>query len=178
MSGIIALANAISDMGAMTSLDVSNNKLCAEGTKLLAEALKGNQIMTELSLSSNYVTEGGLSGVVALADAIPDMGALTNFDISDNGMRAGGCKAITGALKGNNTLTELNIAKTMMTYGSDWGNMSAVIALVDAIPDMRAMTSLSLATNSLGVEGAKIVAEAIKVRKCGCGRFGTTMVYI
>ena len=32
--------------------------------------------------------------------------------------------------------------------------------------DMRAMTSLDLASNELGAEGAKIVAEAIKVTKC------------
>jgi hypothetical protein len=61
----------------MTSLDVSNNRLYAEGTKLLAEALKGNQIITELNLSSNYAIEGGMSGVIALADAVPDMGALS-----------------------------------------------------------------------------------------------------
>jgi hypothetical protein len=44
--------------------------------------------------------------------------------------------------------------------------MSGVIALADAIPDMRAMTSLNLASNGLGAEGAKIVAEAIKVTMC------------
>jgi hypothetical protein len=61
---------------------------------------------------------------------------LAKFDISKNELNADGCKAIVGALKGNSTLTELNIAKTDMTYGSSWGDMSAVIALADAIPDM------------------------------------------
>jgi hypothetical protein len=68
----------------MTSLDISDNAIGRMGTQLLAEALKGNQILTELNLSSNYMTLGGLSGVVALADAIPDMGALTSLNISDN----------------------------------------------------------------------------------------------
>jgi hypothetical protein len=36
-----------------------------------------------------------------------------------------------------------------------------VIALADAISDMRAMTSLNLASNSLGVEGAKIIAAVL-----------------
>jgi hypothetical protein len=55
-------------MGAMKALDISSNTLCAEGTKLLAETRKGNQMMTELDLSSNYMTEE----VAALADAIPN----------------------------------------------------------------------------------------------------------
>jgi hypothetical protein len=33
-----------------------------------------------------------------------------------------------------------------------------IIALAGAIPDMGAMTSLNLASNSLGVEGAEIIA--------------------
>jgi hypothetical protein len=53
-------------------------------------------------------------------------------------------------------ITELNIAdNNLANSGTD---MSGVIALADAIPDMGAMTSLNLATNSLGVEGAKIIA--------------------
>jgi hypothetical protein len=36
-----------------------------------------------------------------------------------------------------------------------------VIALADAIKDMGAMTSLSLASNGLGVEGAKIIAAVL-----------------
>ena len=47
VSGVVALANAIPDMGAFTSLDISNQVdedgeggLGAEGAKCLAEALK------------------------------------------------------------------------------------------------------------------------------------------
>jgi Ran GTPase-activating protein (RanGAP) involved in mRNA processing and transport len=69
--------------GAMTSLDVSDNQLGAEGTKLLVDALKGNQIMMELNISSNYMTSGGMAGVVALAGAIPDMRALTKLMFGD-----------------------------------------------------------------------------------------------
>jgi hypothetical protein len=43
---------------------------------------------------------------------------------------------------------------------------NGIIAIADAIPDMRAMTSLNLATNDLRAEGAKIVAEAIKETGC------------
>jgi hypothetical protein len=58
-------------------------------------------------------------------------------------------------------MTALNIC-TVKQYG----DMSGVAALTDVIPDMRAMTSLNLASNYLRADGAKIIAEAIKVTKC------------
>ena len=38
--GAIAIANAIKDMGAMTSLNLASNSLCAEGAQIIAEAIK------------------------------------------------------------------------------------------------------------------------------------------
>jgi hypothetical protein len=40
-------------------------------------------------------------------------------------------------------------------------DFSGIIAIANAIPDMRAMTSLNLASNSLGVGGAKIIAACL-----------------
>jgi hypothetical protein len=87
--GIIVLASAIKDMGAMTSLNLASNDLSAQGTKLLAAALKGNLIMIELNISSNKMTWnmngstwGGMSGIITLADVIPDMRALSTFTFS------------------------------------------------------------------------------------------------
>jgi hypothetical protein len=64
-------------------LGISDNDIRVEGTKLLAEALRDNQIMTELNISSNRITDtagyqdcNDMSGVAALVDAIPGMGAL------------------------------------------------------------------------------------------------------
>jgi hypothetical protein len=38
--GVVAIANAIADMGALTSLNLSSNILKAEGGKIVAEAIK------------------------------------------------------------------------------------------------------------------------------------------
>ena len=59
----------------------------------MAEALKGNQIMTELSISGNHMTYDGsnygdISGVIAISNAIPTMGALASLDLSQNGIPA------------------------------------------------------------------------------------------
>jgi hypothetical protein len=57
-----------------------------------------------------------------------------------------------------------------------------VIALADGIKDMRTMTSLDLASNDLGAEGAKIVAKAIKVTNYNyvytCDNFDTIFMSI
>jgi hypothetical protein len=87
--GIIALAAVIPGIGALSVLSLKGNRLRAGGGKALAEGLKGNQVITELNIASNYLclnsrTQPDTSGVVALADVIPDMGALIKLDISSN----------------------------------------------------------------------------------------------
>jgi hypothetical protein len=81
-------------MGALLHFDISGNGLKAEGCKILAEVLKGNQVLTTLIIANNglalasngYTTD--ISGVTALADAMPGMGALIKLDISRNDIGA------------------------------------------------------------------------------------------
>jgi hypothetical protein len=82
--GIIAVANAISDMGALLVLSLKSNNLRADGGKALAEGLKGNQVITELDIADNNLANRGtdMSGVVALADAIPGMGAISTVIVN------------------------------------------------------------------------------------------------
>jgi hypothetical protein len=81
------IPNIFSDNRALCKFDVSNNKIRAQGGKALATALKGNQVMTELNISENELGWKGfrdpdMSGVIALVDAIPDMGAISKFAFS------------------------------------------------------------------------------------------------
>jgi hypothetical protein len=43
--------------GALTKFDISDNSILAEGGKALAEALKGNQVITELSAAGNRLAQ-------------------------------------------------------------------------------------------------------------------------
>jgi hypothetical protein len=88
-AGATALTDAISGNGALTKFDISDNSLKAEGGKALAVGLKGNHVMTALNIAGNRLTmnAGGnayddMSGVAAVADAIKDMGALSQFTFS------------------------------------------------------------------------------------------------
>jgi hypothetical protein len=67
-------------------LDISINSLRAEGGKVLAEALNGNQVMTELNISSNYLSNFGRDrpGIIALAETIPSMRALSSLNLARN----------------------------------------------------------------------------------------------
>ena len=59
----------------MTKFDVSRNKLYAAGCEAVAAALDGNQVITELNISSNSMSwidgnHEGTSGVVAIASRL------------------------------------------------------------------------------------------------------------
>jgi hypothetical protein len=100
----IILASELPDEGAMTKLDISFNDIRAEGGKALAAGLKGNQVIQELNISDNELTKNSncdadTSGVIAIADAIPGMGALASLDLFRNNICNGGVASITTALK-------------------------------------------------------------------------------
>jgi hypothetical protein len=226
--GIIAIANAIPDMRAMTKFDISSNYVHAEGGKAVAAALKGNQLITDLNISDNALDTNSdygddTSGIIAIADAIPDMGALsklmfggdeyqkwnsdtyeddtitpkpavleigmTEADFSNKNVGVGGA-IITAAWishNDNGALTSLNLSSNCLT-GDDGDDMSGnmlnppvhdvrvtryttpitcypftgVAALANAIPDMRALLVLSLKGNNLGAAGGKALAEGLK----------------
>jgi hypothetical protein len=71
----------------LVKFDISNSKLHAEGAKALAVALKDNNIIKELNISRNgldrdYRKRYDISGVIAITDAIPTMGAMETFTFS------------------------------------------------------------------------------------------------
>jgi hypothetical protein len=95
------------------------------------------------------ITSGIASGI---ASGITCIRALTQFDISNNNIRAEGGKVLGEALKGNHVLTAINISSNNLDYkaeGSWIGDMSGIVAIADAIPDMGALTSLNLSSNYL-----------------------------
>ena len=71
---------------AMVQFDISKNYIRAEGGKALAEALTDNQVMQELSIAGNELSNYGrdMSGVIVISGAISTMGALTSLNIDDN----------------------------------------------------------------------------------------------
>jgi Ran GTPase-activating protein (RanGAP) involved in mRNA processing and transport len=234
MSGVIAIANVIKDMGALLVLSLEGNCLRAVGGKALAAGLKGNQVITELNVSYNELGRNSRlatdpSGITAIADAILGMGALSVLSLKDNSLcnreagkalsemlavntvlkvldvssnrsafdnsacdGPGFAEELAVGLSDNGALSSLNLASTNLgqlvlpegwtekkggfmnasvigsqhTGGTDQtehpGKPEGIIAIAAAIPDMRALSILSLENNSLGVDGGKALAEGLK----------------
>jgi hypothetical protein len=70
-------------------LSLADNNLRAEGCKALAQALKGNSVITELNISNNHLVHYDKSAIADLIDAIKDMGVLSKFTFSGDGVHWG-----------------------------------------------------------------------------------------
>jgi hypothetical protein len=153
----------------MTRLNLSDNSIGGHfdepGVHALADMLKNNTILKEINISSNSLDE---ECAQILAPAIKDNGAISSLNLANNnnigqlvppdGWRAEDADGAAPWIHTDGQRVEDGMPEGSMPVG--------VIALANVIPDMRAMTSLNLASNYLESRGAKIVVEAIKVTKC------------
>jgi Ran GTPase-activating protein (RanGAP) involved in mRNA processing and transport len=189
--GIIAIANAIPDMGAISSVNLLQNTIGIAQAKALASILKehptlkslcgnrGNE--TKLDMSGKKM---GASGAIMLAAEIVGNRALLVLSLQSNDLCAAGGKALAEGLKDNQVITELNIAcnrlgcKTLDDrHGAD---TSGVIALADVIPDMGALSSANLLGNKIPVEQAHELVEIMQSKEklttlCGLSKEETEL---
>jgi hypothetical protein len=90
-------------------------------------------------------------------------GALTSLDISDNSIVS---ETWIDPPQQGLTVGDLVDGKCISSIDEEDGKihlleLSGIKALADVIPDMRALTCLNLASNSLCVEGAKMIAACL-----------------
>jgi hypothetical protein len=103
-AGIIALADAISGNGAMTSLNLASNRIGSEGAKHVAKAIKVSVLLWLFWYQLYAHLTSGSTAVVCHCPQ--DMGALSYLDISNQvdsmgqgGLGAEGAKYLAEALK-------------------------------------------------------------------------------
>ena len=103
-------------------------------------------------------------GIIALADSIKNNGALTSLNISNNNI---GQVEWEDSVDSNHPAEFYNRLEdqwyVQLPRGAKVGQAPGVVALAGAISTNGALASLNLADNWLQAEGAKHVAEAIKV---------------
>jgi Ran GTPase-activating protein (RanGAP) involved in mRNA processing and transport len=108
MSGIQALAAALSSGSAvLTSLDLGGNNLNAEAGKALASMLEVNRVLTSLDLTNNRICglgwEGGTydpSGIQALASALAGNAVLKQLDVKYNNLNNEARNILKEAVRG------------------------------------------------------------------------------
>jgi hypothetical protein len=199
----VSISSAIGST-ALLKLNISNNDLCAEGGTALAEALIGNQMMTALNIANNSLCvkadrSAGYdwSGVIAIADAMKDMRALSMISLKDNGLlTAEAGKVLSDMVATNTVLKELDLSSNnwkdrcgclqgdgpgfalalaigirnngalSMLDASDNGmfgfkDMSGITAWAASLKANTSITELNLAKNGINADDAKILAPAI-----------------
>jgi hypothetical protein len=153
MSALVALADAIPGMRALTSLNLSKNKLGLGAYK--AEGAKFGLYSSKKDNPGNYETD--MTGIIAVADVIKNMGALTTLDISSNMLTgnpyARGFKPdLTGACM---PFDEIMFSLLSLFVG--------IVALADAIPNMRALSKLDVRENNINANGKSALKKAAGV---------------
>jgi hypothetical protein len=137
--------NIPSDNRALLVLDISANDIGAPGLKTISKALEGNATMTSLNVAKNAATNpvdtsgriDDISGVVALANAIPYMGAMASLHVGFNGIPE----------KEMREILAIAMSKESMRI------------LCEVPFKDKTVTELDVSGNDLGMDGALVVAE-------------------
>ena len=148
----IALAPALATNAVLTSFNLSINDIGPNGGKAIAKALKVNSVLIDLNLASNNI---GMNGAIAIAEALKSSTSrLKILNLSSNKLCVGtswmmydsqkAIKAIAGALKDNNMLTNLNLSSNEI-------DRKGAMAIADALKSQRVLTHLDLKYNNMGV---------------------------
>jgi hypothetical protein len=176
--GGIALADAIPNMGALTTANIMGNNIGKEQLSKLQEIMHSKPNLISLCGIANDATEADLSGLgmdddgaIILASELPDKGVLTSLNLAEN-----------------------NLGELVIPEGWTWdedeevyrhtdgreqkdkpGKPEGIIAIANAIPDMRAISSVNLLMNNIPMEQAKALASILKEHptlKSLCGNSG------
>lgn len=151
--GVLALDKAIPTLQSLTVLDISRNRLYSRGVRFMAYALRDNQTITDLNLAVNSFMSShdeDASGVLALSETLPTMGALTSLNVRKNKL---------GMLILPDRWSTIFQVRTgyILGYKRDDGKEQThhpgkpegAIAFLQAIRRMAGLTSLSIGRNDL-----------------------------
>jgi hypothetical protein len=170
MSGVIALADVISDMGAILSANLLKNRIGVAQAEVLVSILKEHPTLKSLCGNKGNETELDMSGkmwgaedAIMLIAEIVDNGALSYLSLSKNALltkEAG--KVIGDMLKGNSTLKEFDLSSNYDYHSGAKDGPGFAQELADGIKDNGALSTLSLKDNRLlTAEAGKILSDML-----------------
>jgi hypothetical protein len=169
LSGIKALADVIPDMRAISTVIVNTFPLPIQDIKSKAEldfsgkGLKVGEAIVIAALIPSNVSHKPYISLLSLI-SLCDKGAISSINLLKNDISAEQAQGLVKIMQAKEklvTLCGLGKEETELDFsGQDLGAGDAVLIAND-ISDMGAMTSLNLASNKLGVEGAKIIATSL-----------------
>ena len=95
VAAAVGAANATASCSA--NLNLFDCRIDHKGATAIAEALRGNRVLTDLNLARNFI---GPVGAAALGEALQVNGVLKNINLSYNNLGDEGRKAIRDAVSG------------------------------------------------------------------------------
>jgi hypothetical protein len=177
MLSLLSLISLSVDKGAILCLDISNNDLNANsgrGMDYLGPAVASSNI-TSLNISNNYLFKnGGIEAVVSLLEK----GGISSVNLLKNSIGVDQAKALVGILKEHPTLKSLcgnNGDETELHMSGKMHGAEDVIMLAAEIISNRAISSVNLLKNSIGIDQAKVLASILQEHptlKSLCGNTG------
>jgi hypothetical protein len=164
----IMLAPEIIDNGALSVTNFMGNQIGKEQLAKLQEIMRSKPNLVSLCGIADDATEADLSGLgmdaddaAILASELPDKGALSKFIFGGDRYRKDGQWVYPEPATFEVGMAEADFSNKNLGTGG-----AIIISAWLMHKDKGAMTSLNLASNQLRAEGARVVAEAIKVTKC------------
>ncbi|EOD18198.1 hypothetical protein EMIHUDRAFT_196324 [Emiliania huxleyi CCMP1516] len=143
---IAAIAEALRGNGVLTKLNLARKNIRDEGATAIAEALRGNGVLKTLYLRENRI---GPKGGVAIGEAQ----ILQVLRVIDNK------KLLVLFL-----LALKRFCKNLNLYYNNIGDTGA-IAIAEALRGNGVLTNLDLFRNVIGPEGAVAIADALSARQ-------------
>jgi hypothetical protein len=163
----IMLSAEVVDSGALSSLNLSKNALLnKEAGKILGDMLKGNSILKELDVSSNYdVDPGARDGpgfVQELSDGIKDNEAILSVNLLKNDISPEQAHELVKIMQSKEkliTLCGLSGKETTLDFSAQGLGHGDAVLIANDITDMGALTSLDFGSNNLAVNMLTVAKE-------------------
>lgn len=149
--GLALLTSGLSHCHLLEELDLSNNQLGDEGTKVVLGALEGKCRLKRLDLS--HLPLGG-STLAVLTQGLGHMTLLQSLRLSRSNINDVGCCHLSKALRAATSLEELSLSHNQI------GNTGAqdLAAVLPGLPELR---KIDLSANGIGPAGGARLAESL-----------------
>ena len=153
-AGVLSLVEVLkTNASSLTSLLLSDIKISHQSLRSIAEVLRVNSTLKDLTFEGNKV---GVGGTKLIAESLKANTTLKLLSLSRNNIKAKCGRLFSDSLKVNGTLESLTLAKNAL------GSRGAQL-LSDGLRVNTSLRHLDLSWNSIGSEGAESIAETIRV---------------
>jgi hypothetical protein len=177
----------------LTKLDISSNKLRAEGGKALAAGINGNQVITELNISSNdigyntmlgrHVLSIDVSGIIAIADVISNMRAISSVNLLKNAIPVEQAQKLVKIMQSKEklaTLCGLSGKEATLDFSNQGLGPGDAMLIANEISAMGSISSVNLLKNAISVEQAQELVQIMQSKEklttlCGLSKEETKL---